>query len=169
MSTSVVTGVSGTFAFTASDPWEEIGGSATGGMTGQITRYELTVEQEAIEHTALAIATSGRHLLGKAYYRGRATATCHFEGAYPSGRIFAGGIIVNSGAATTNYQDLTPGTGAAAATGKVTLLLTLDTVPTTDQTITMTGAVFNIRIGVNKQSGLNTISADVIGEVTGSA
>jgi hypothetical protein len=169
MSTTVIAGHTGNFSLepgAGTDYWEDILGSATATMTGQVTQWELTIEQEEILHTPFVRGTSGQEVYGKQYYQGRATATCHFEGAYPSGHIFAGGAIVNSGAATTNYQDLLPGTGATQATGMVTLKLTNDTIAATDKTITMTGSLFNIRLGVNRRSGLNTISGDVIGEIT---
>lgn len=73
---------------------------------------------------------------------------------------------------TTDHKDLAEGgakmTGTTAeqqATGTVALTLT----SSTGKTITVKGAVFNVRLGVNRRTGLNTISGDVLGEVTASA
>jgi len=172
MSTTVITGHQGNFVVAAGDNFDDVLGSSTSTMTGQITNFALKLEQEDILHTPFP--GSGSVTFGKQYYKGRAVATVDFDGAYPSGHIFGGAAM--SAAA---YQDFTPnvskmdGAGATTtahgtgdqATG--TILMTLTS--STGETITIKGSLFNEKLGVNKRSGLNTISGQVVGEVTAAA
>lgn len=139
---AVITGHQGKFSMTSGAPWEELMDTTTSVTVGHIFRFDLEVEQEEIECTQFDATL----IDGREYFFGMATAKGSFEGAYGADQAFP-------------FGDLVPGTAQS------TLLLTTET----GKTITVTANLENIVLGVNRRTGLNSINADFVGQITAAA
>ena len=134
----------------AGDPLSGVGGNLT--LTGEfstvagveVTDWTLNVSPEKIESTTFADAGIYRK-----WYHGEPEVTVDFNGHWPGNVVFLTADVAE---------------GAANST-----LLLRTQEATTDFTITVVGMVRNIKLGVNRHTGLNSMTASFIGRITATA
>ena len=130
----------------AGDPVSGIGGNlALGGGDPwttvadiEVAEWTLTVNPEKIESTTFADAGVYRK-----WYHGEPEVTVDFNGHWPNNVAY-------------------PITSVAEGIAGATLTLTTEA----GKTIAIVGMVRNIKLGVNRHTGLNTMNANFIGRIT---
>lgn len=113
----------------------------------EIFEWKMNATQERIESTTFTSSS-----IYRSWYMGTATVTVDIQGHYPSGVAFPTASVA-------------AGRGLTSATAADTLTLT----STTGETVTVRGRINNPKIGVNRRTGLNSLTAKFIGRITGSA
>lgn len=113
----------------------------------EIFEWKMNASQERIESTTFTTTS-----IFRTWYMGVATVTVDIQGHYPSGVAYP-------------YASVAAGKGVTSATAADTLTLT----SSTGDTITVRGRINNPKIGVNRRTGLNSLTARFIGRITAAA
>lgn len=137
-----ITGIGGSIALGASDAWTAI-------ADVEVFEWTMNINPERIESTTFADAGIWRK-----WYHGDSEVTVDFNGHWPLGVAYP-------------LADVTEGIAGST----LTLTSQTDTIggASGTKTITIVGMVKNIKQGVNRHTGLNTMTAQFIGRISATA